>query len=200
MASRRLVEAQRQNGTCASPPTYILNGRFRPAGVEIVRTVLWPAQPRHRQIRSDPRPGGGEADIDPVAGVADDREGGEQVPHAAPAGGRNPAPRRDRSVEHNVHRVGRGGRYHHTQGQPEIDMPHSPHLARQQNGIATLEHATGGVAASRISARLPDRRGPPGEREYSWPAARSASAAAESRRRSAHRLRPRRTAGCAARA
>ncbi len=60
----------------------------------------------HGEVGSDPGAEGGEEDVDPVLGVADDGEGGEQVPDAAPGGGGDAAAGGDGGVEEDVDGVG----------------------------------------------------------------------------------------------
>ncbi len=98
-----------------------LNRSLRLSSIRLSRT---PLQKTHRQPRPNPRTNRGEAHVHPVARVADDREGRQQIPDTAPGCSRQPPSRSHRRAEHNVHGVRRRSGQHDSQSQPCMNLPH----------------------------------------------------------------------------
>jgi hypothetical protein len=82
------------------------------------------AEESHGEEGADPGAGGGEADVHPILGVADDGEGGEQVPDAAPGGCRDALVRGNGMVEENVDGIGGGCGQENAKSQPRLDLRH----------------------------------------------------------------------------
>lgn len=78
----------------------------------------------HGEIGADPGAEGGEEDVDPVFGVADDGEGGEEIPDAAPGSGGDAAAGGDGGVEEDVDGVGGCGGDEYAESEQEIEMRH----------------------------------------------------------------------------
>ncbi len=83
-----------------------------------------PSQPSHRSVSTQPRSNCGEADIHPVARIADHRKCGEQIPRAAPRGCVDAPPRGYRRREHHIDRIGRRRRCYDSQRQPWLNRAH----------------------------------------------------------------------------
>ncbi len=94
-------------GLRALAASYRSSGRsFRFAAIKAASHAIGTPQQADGNVSADPRPQRSEAHVDPVARVADHREGRQQIPHTAECRCRNPPPRRHRRREHDVHRIG----------------------------------------------------------------------------------------------
>src|ERR1700761_125677 len=110
-----------------------------------------PTEEGHRGIGADPRAEGGEGDIGPVLRVADDGEGGEQVPGAAPACRGDPPAGGDGGGEHHIHRVGRGSGGDGAGRDQRVDRREGNHSAARIMAKACR------TVAARISVRSPGK-------------------------------------------
>ncbi len=80
------------------------------------------AEQRDRQEAANPRSYGGEQDIGPVGRVADDGEGRQQIPRAAPRGRGEAAPGGDIGHEHHIDRVGQRRRNDDARGDQRVEV------------------------------------------------------------------------------
>jgi hypothetical protein len=83
-----------------------------------------PVQECDRYERAKPRTDRREGDIDPVFRIADHGVGREQIPYAAPRRRRHAPARHHGRGEHDIHRIGCGGRKQDAPGGQGIDGSH----------------------------------------------------------------------------